>query len=183
MLACVFICLCLADAPPAHAQLRGLHVVGVCSGEHAELVRSFGADETFDHTAGGAAALRDRYGANEATKFDLLFDVLGGELLEVAAEHLVKASGAVLHVRNAGLDDAALKRHEHAAKKKGAAGPAWHTILVQPNGEQLAHIGALFAQAKLRCHVAHVLPLEEVAKAHQIVESHHAGGKVVLKVT
>jgi NADPH:quinone reductase-like Zn-dependent oxidoreductase len=32
----------------------------------------------------------------------------------------------------------------------------------------------------VRPHVRHVLPLDEAAQAHRILESGHAGGKVVL---
>ena len=85
-----------------------------------------------------------------------------------------------MHVRNKGSDAACLARHETAAQD--GSGPRWHTILVRPDGEHLGRIAELLASGQLRVHIAAVMPLEEVARAHQLVEAGHAGGKVVLKV-
>ncbi len=121
----------------------------------------------------------------------------------------LKFGGAVIHVMNRGTDADFVKRQEAASsdgsgpRRVGCAAPLclshplltlsyathariasrWHTILVQPNGAQLEQIAELFEQGKLKLNVVCVMPLEEVAKAHQLVESGHAGGKVVLKVT
>ena len=46
-------------------------------------------------------------------------------------------------------------------------------------GELAEAVGAL-ARGELRTTVGHVLPLAEAARAHELVESGHAGGKVVL---
>jgi NADPH:quinone reductase-like Zn-dependent oxidoreductase len=157
-----------------------VHVVGVGGARSAELLRGVGADETFDY-ARGPEALRTKYGGRDATKFDFVFDTVGGELFRAAVEGTLRHGGAVLHVRNRGDEPAFVARGEAAGRD--ATGPRWHSIIVRPSGAQLAEISALFDAGKLRLNVAHTLPLEEVAKAHELVESGHAGGKVVLKVS
>jgi NADPH:quinone reductase-like Zn-dependent oxidoreductase len=143
------------------------------------------------------------------TALTLGFAACAGELLQAAMQTL-KFGGAVVHVMNRGTDADFVKRQEAASRdgsgprRVGCATPVcllhplltlaarmrhartasrWHTILVQPNGAQLEQIAELFEQGKLKLNVACVMPLEDVAKAHQLVESGHAGGKVVLKVT
>ena len=161
------------------AKLRGLAVVGTCSASHAQLVRDLGAEETFDYAA-GCDALGDAYGKSDAKKFDAILDLVGGDLLHCAATRLLKPAGAtVIHVRNRGVDAETVARLEEEVTRRGAR---WHTILVKPSGEQLAQLAELIEAGKLRVHVAHVMPLEDVSTAHELVEGGHAGGKVVLKV-
>ena len=161
------------------AKLRGLAVVGTCSASHAQLVRDLGAEETFDYAA-GCEALGDAYGKADAKKFDAILDLVGGDLLHCAVTRLLKPAGAaVIHVRNRGADAETAARLEEEATRRGAR---WHTILVKPSGEQLAQLAELIEAGKLRVNVAQVMPLEDVSKAHELVEGGHAGGKVVLKV-
>jgi len=51
---------------------------------------------------------------------------------------------------------------------------------VQPSGKQLREINQLIAAGKLKTHIATVLPLSEVRKAHQLSESGRTRGKIIL---
>lgn len=51
-----------------------------------------------------------------------------------------------------------------------------------PIGETLTEIAALVDSGKIKPHVSEVLPLEEVAKAHEMIESRHTRGKIVLQI-
>jgi NADPH:quinone reductase-like Zn-dependent oxidoreductase len=142
-------------------------------------VRELGAEETFDYAA-GCDALGEAYGKSDGKKFDAVVDLVGGDLLRCAVTRLLKPAGAtVIHVRNRGADAETVARLEEEATRRGAS---WHSVLVKPSGEQLAHLAELIEAGKLRVHVAHVVPLEDVSKAHELVEGGHAGGKVVLKI-
>jgi NADPH:quinone reductase-like Zn-dependent oxidoreductase len=53
-------------------------------------------------------------------------------------------------------------------------------IGVEPGGRQLREINRLIAAGKLKTHVATVLPLAEIHKAHQLSESGRTRGKIIL---
>lgn len=57
-----------------------------------------------------------------------------------------------------------------------------HGVLIQDNGDRTRRLAALLADGTLLPVVSHVLPLAAAAEAHRIIESGHAGGKVVLEV-
>jgi NADPH:quinone reductase-like Zn-dependent oxidoreductase len=53
---------------------------------------------------------------------------------------------------------------------------------MSPSPEQLERIAALVAAGDVRVELAEVLPLTEVQQAHQLSESGHTRGKIVLTV-
>jgi NADPH:quinone reductase-like Zn-dependent oxidoreductase len=53
---------------------------------------------------------------------------------------------------------------------------------VQPNGAQLDKIAKLLDSAKLRPTIDRILPLSEARRAHELSESGHVRGKIVLRV-
>jgi NADPH:quinone reductase-like Zn-dependent oxidoreductase len=138
----------------------GLYVVGTAGARNLSLVRGLGADEAVDY-AGGAAALRERYAGSDATKFDILVDLVGGETLEFAIAELLRPGAAVAHVGTPGSDPAANARHRAAAIAGGGA-PRWTETIVRPSGTQLAEIAALFAAGRARLNIAQTFPLHKV---------------------
>jgi len=56
------------------------------------------------------------------------------------------------------------------------------SILVKPNGEQLATIGAWIDEGKIEVVLAEILPLLAVQSAHEKIETGHTRGKIVLRV-
>lgn len=54
--------------------------------------------------------------------------------------------------------------------------------MVSPNAERLTAIAERLADGRLRIEVSTVLPLEDAAQAHRLLESGHARGKIVLDV-
>lgn len=153
---------------------EGLHVTALASAPHAAWMRALGADIVVDYAPGAAAALAT-FTALEAVKFDIIFDVLGGETLDFAAAHCLKAGGIITHVQNRGSDDSAV------AKSQGG-GHRFARTLVKPSAEKLAHIAALIDAGALTVKVAKELPLEAAADAIKEVVAGHAGGKIVLIV-
>ena len=53
---------------------------------------------------------------------------------------------------------------------------------MSPNAEQLARIAELVASGEVRVEISEVLPLTEVQRAHELSESGHTRGKIVLTV-
>lgn len=81
--------------------LYNLHVTAVSSPTNFELVKGLGADEIWDY-AKGASGLVDDF-SNK--KFDIIFDVIGGELLDSSAKVLVDG-GVITHIMNRGTNGA-----------------------------------------------------------------------------
>ena len=57
----------------------------------------------------------------------------------------------------------------------------FETILVEPDQAMLTRLAEELAAGRLRTRVAHVLPLEEAARAHELAEQGGLRGKVVLR--
>ena len=55
-------------------------------------------------------------------------------------------------------------------------------LIMSPDAEQLARIAELVAAGDVRVELAEVLPLSEVQRAHELSESGHTRGKIVLTV-
>jgi NADPH:quinone reductase-like Zn-dependent oxidoreductase len=55
-------------------------------------------------------------------------------------------------------------------------------VASHPNGAQLAEIAHLIDSRKLKPIVERILPLLEVRRAHELSQSGHTRGKIVLRV-
>ena len=53
---------------------------------------------------------------------------------------------------------------------------------MQPNIVQLTEIGELAASGALQVEIARTLPLDNASDAHELIESGHTRGKIVLTV-
>jgi NADPH:quinone reductase-like Zn-dependent oxidoreductase len=58
----------------------------------------------------------------------------------------------------------------------------FHGVLWVPSGETAQALADLLADGRLTASISHVLPLAEAAQAHRLLETGHAGGKIVLSV-
>lgn len=144
------------------AKWKGAYVIGTASAKNADFVRSLGADEVIDYTT-----TRFEDAAGEA---DLVLDNVGGETLERSFA-VVKAGGKLVSI--AGNPD------EAKAKVQGI-----HVFrfLVEPNADQLEQIAALVDAGTLKPVASTVFPLEQTRQAHELSETRHLHGKIVLQV-
>lgn len=143
------------------AKLRGAHVLASCSTKNVEFVKSLGADEVVDYTQQDFSELRD---------LNAVFDTLGGEALEKTWQTL-KSGGAVTSIVEPPSEDLAA---EHDVK--------CHFVFVQPSSAQLDQLRELLDSKTIKVEVDKVFNLDEVAKAHEYVETNRARGKVVISV-
>ena len=153
-----------------------LHVTAVCGARNSSLCTSLGADTTWDY-APGADGLVASFSDN---KFDIVFDVIGGDLLDASAK-VLKEGGIITHVMNRGTNG---KDKTYKEASENGTGPKFETTLVKPSGVQLEQARQLVNEGKLTMIVALTLPLtaENCGKAHDEVISGHAGGKIVLTI-
>jgi len=142
------------------AKAKGAFVIATASGKNEEFVRSLGADEFVDYTR---VKFQER-----VREVDVVFDTVGGETLDGSFQTL-RRGGYLVSIAMPPSNEKAENYGVHASM-----------IGVQPSSKQLREINQLIAEGKLKTHVATVLPLSEVRKAHQLSESGRTRGKIIL---
>jgi NADPH:quinone reductase-like Zn-dependent oxidoreductase len=134
-------------------------VIGSGSERNREFVLGLGADEFLDYrrgeTTGGA---------------DLVLDTVGGTTT-ASLVPMLRDGGTLVTI-----------------SYPPEAAPATRRIVVaplamRPDGAQLARIAALAASGAVRVELAKVLALGEVRRAHELSESGHVRGKLVLRIS
>ncbi|NUR58427.1 MAG: NADP-dependent oxidoreductase [Catenulispora sp.] len=147
------------------AKVRGAHVTATASAAKHDFVRGLGADEVVDHrTADFTKEVRD---------LDVVLDTVGGQVGYRSIE-VLRPGGLLVTITdraNAELRAAALD-----------AGRGFKGISVEPDYASLEALAALAEEGRLRPHVEHAIPLEDAAKAHELIESGSTRGKIVLTV-
>jgi NADPH:quinone reductase-like Zn-dependent oxidoreductase len=146
------------------ATARGARVIGTASEGNHEFLRSLGAEPT---TYG--PGLADRVRALAPSGVDAVVDCAGGALPDLVA--LTGDPARVVTI--ADFTAAAHGVHfSHGAPATAGADPLpLHALLLAVT---------LVAEGRLRIPVAATFPLGEVAAAHELSESRHARGKIVL---
>ena len=144
------------------AKARGARVVGTASERNQLYLKELGADVSIDYE-------KQRF-YEHVKDADVVLDTVGGETL-AASFRAVKPGGFIVSI----VDDPA--RHAPAGSKVRTA-----SILVKPDGEELAKIGALIDEGKVKVVVSEVLPLLGAQSAHEKIETGHTRGKIVLRV-
>jgi NADPH:quinone reductase-like Zn-dependent oxidoreductase len=68
---------------------------------------------------------------------------------------------------------------EDAASQRGVRA---EMLIMSADPERLAQIGELVEAGDVRVELSEVLPLAQVQRAHQLIESGHTRGKIVLTI-
>ena len=108
--------------------------------------------------------------AEAVSEVDLALDTVGDEVTESLVPTL-REGGVLVTIANA--------PPEEAAKERGARA---ELLVSWPDPEQLTRLGELVASGDLKLEIAEVIPLAEVQRAHELSESGHTRGKLVLSV-
>lgn len=153
------------------AVARGATVIGTASERNHDFLRSLGAEPT---TYGPGLAGRVRAPAPEGV--DAVFDCAGGALPDLIAI----AGDAARVVTIADFAAAAHGVHMSQTALGGESGAAIGAVADPPALHGLGIAVALAGQGRLRVPVAAAFPLTEAAAAHELSETRHARGKIVL---
>jgi NADPH:quinone reductase-like Zn-dependent oxidoreductase len=138
-------------------------VIATASAGKASFVRDLGADEVIDYAAVDFAdVVRD---------VDLVFDLIGGSVGERSLGVLRPGGTLLTSVQHS--DPVFRARVEDA-------GFRFVGVAVEPDAPALSTLASLVDAGKLRVHVEHAQPLEEASKAHELIETGHTRGKIVL---
>ena len=149
------------------AKDRGALVWGTAGSRNRDYVRSLGAERAIDYSRDDfRKVVRSAY----PDGVDVVFDCVGGDVLKKSVE-IVRKGGRLISIADS-LDEESL----------GRADIRFEFVFVAPNSNELSELGQMVEQGRLKVHIEEVLPLEAAARAHELSESRHTRGKIVLSV-
>jgi NADPH:quinone reductase-like Zn-dependent oxidoreductase len=149
------------------AKDHGAVVWATASGRNKKYVQDLGASQVVDYTQvnfGDAVFSKYPHGV------DVVFDCVGGEVLQKSAE-IVKEGGRLITIVD---DPTGLARNDIHKE----------FVFVAPKSTQLTELARMVEQGRLKTHLSQVFPfgLEKARKAHELSESMHTRGKMVLVI-
>ena len=148
------------------ARERGARVIGTAGARNLDYVRGLGAHEAIDYAAGD---FREAVRQLCPEGVDVAFDTVGGDVQARSAD-VVRPGGTLVSIL-ALQDERAL----------AARGIQVKYVFVVPNSSQLTELTRRVEAGRLRTTMAAVLPLDQAAKAHELIETRHVRGKIALR--
>ncbi|MFB6813207.1 NADP-dependent oxidoreductase [Streptomyces sp. NPDC056347] len=136
----------------------GARVIGTASERNHDFLRSLGAEPV---TYGPGLADRVRSLVPEGV--DAVLDLMGGETL-AGSPTLLRPGGRLASVSG------------------DVSGLGGRYVFVRPDPVDLADLVAMAGRGEVRVHVSAEFPLAEAARAHELVQTGHVRGKVILSV-
>ncbi len=150
------------------ASYFGAHVIATGSARNAAFLRELGAAEVVDYTAG---PFEEAVG-----EVDAVIDLIGDVAHETGSRSLRVIRPGGLYVNGPTGSFPTMR------EKAEAAGVRATGFRVSPDAATLAIVTRLLESRDVRVYVDRVLPLEEVAEAHRLIETGSTRGKIVLTV-
>ncbi|MDQ6968023.1 MAG: zinc-dependent alcohol dehydrogenase family protein [Mariprofundaceae bacterium] len=155
----------------------------VSSDEKASFVRELGADHVIDYSKEDvAAALLDW---TDGKGVDIAFDTVGGDAFRQLIPAMAHYSDlvSILQVPD-DVDWKALRSKNVRVSQELMLTPMASNLkeAAEHHAAILEQCAQLIDEKKLKVHIAKILPLEDVAEAHKLVEGGHMQGKIVLAV-
>lgn len=147
------------------ANILGARVIGTASARNHEYLRDLGAAEAVDYNDDWVAAVREA----APDGVDAVLECAGGETL-VRSFETVRDDGRVAYI---------VPADEEPEPPRGINA---HFYSGRPDGGRLSALASMFDAGQLRVNLQEVVPLEEAARAHEIVEAGHTRGKIVLGI-
>ncbi len=144
------------------AKWKGAYVIGTASEKNAEFLKSIGADEVIDY--------KNQRFEDIVSNMDVVLDTVGEDTFERSWG--VLKPGGFLVSTVASIPEGVPEKYGVRAK----------TLMTQSDGRELAQIAAIIDEQRIKPIVTNVLPLADARKAHEMSESRHARGKIVLRV-
>ncbi len=145
--------------------VQGGHVVGVCSGKNAALVRGLGADVVLDYTQADALAQAKAHGP-----YQVVVDCIGSyagagcrALLARGGRHVIVSGDSIGAVAQLFVPPFSSK-----------------AVLGRPERDRLTRVVAAVAAGQLEVNIARRFPLAEAEQAHALSQTGRVTGKLVL---
>jgi len=144
------------------AKAKGAKVIATASANNQAFLKELGADVAIDYKAQKFEEL--------AKDVDVVLDSIGKDTQERSLGCLKKGGFLVSIVQ------------PPDKKKLDELGLKGSIMRVKGNPKQLDELAALIEAKKLKCVVSETVPLAEAKRAHELSETGHAKGKIVLQV-
>jgi NADPH:quinone reductase-like Zn-dependent oxidoreductase len=143
------------------AKAKGAYVIGTASSRNQSLLRELGVDKTVDYQ-------KTRF-EDVVRDVDVVLDTIGGDTQERSFKALKKGGILVSIVQ---------PPSQELATKYGVRALFYGA---HPSSSDLTEIARLIDSGKVKTVVETVLPLAEARHAHELSQTGHARGKIVLK--
>jgi NADPH:quinone reductase-like Zn-dependent oxidoreductase len=143
------------------ATMKKAKVIGTASEDNLTFVRSLGAEKAVDYRIGSLE--------EDVRNADIIIDLVGGESLE-RAYGLLKKGGTLVTIAGQVSEEKA-KSHGIKAIASGR-GP---TVL-------LKDIAKLLDEKRIHTEVGRIFPLAQAKEAHDLSQTGHGRGRILLKV-
>ncbi|WP_148630226.1 NADP-dependent oxidoreductase [Bacillus sp. E214] len=146
------------------AKLKGAYVATTASKKNHGFLKELGADLCIDyHTEN----IEDKL-----TKYDAVLDTIGTSV-QTASMKILRRGGRLVSIVD--------PPNEQLANRYGITE---EFVWLNPNGNQLKELAKLLSEGRLKPVVGETFPLNEkgVKNAHELSESSHARGKIILVV-
>jgi len=144
------------------AKWKEAKIIGTVSAANENFLRELGADEVIDY---------------RSTKFekavhdvDVVLDTIGGDT-QLRSWQVLRKGGILVATLGISSPEAA---RDHGVRGEG--------VMVHPDAAQLTQIAALIDAGTVKPSVTTILPLAEAARAHELSQTGHVRGKIVLLV-
>jgi len=146
------------------AKARGAYVLGTASAKNHDLVKSLGADEVIDYHA---TPFED-----VASDIDVVLDTITSDY----------SARSLRTLRPGGIMVSLLPFAPEIPSEAERLGVRAEIMLVEYDHQGMTAIAELVTDGRLRPVVAATFPLADAAKAHELGETRHVAGKLVLTV-
>lgn len=147
------------------AKHLGAYVIGTASAANGDFMKSLGADEHIDYTQCNFE--------EEVKDVDVVLDPLGGEVTRRSVA-VLKPGGTLISIVG-GVKDylqpLVMEKGIHAAN-----------YLVHSSGDDMQQLAHLLQTGALKPVISHQFPFEQMAAAHEQVETTRTKGKVVVNL-
>jgi NADPH:quinone reductase-like Zn-dependent oxidoreductase len=144
------------------AKWKGARVIGTASARNTEFVKNLGADMVIDYTS--------KKFEDEASGMDCVLDTQGGDVLTRSLRALKRGGIVVSTLGEPSAED--LSKH----------GVRSAHVVAKSDSRQLKEIATLIDEGHVKPVVETALPLAEARRAHELSQSGHTRGKIVLRV-
>ncbi|ASK60945.1 NADPH:quinone reductase [Virgibacillus phasianinus] len=146
------------------AKSFGAYAASTASGKNEAFLKELGVDKFINY--------KEENFEEVIEDFDIVVDTMGGDIQEKSFD-VLKKGGKLVSI--------AQPPDEKNAELKGIkAGFVW----LEPSGKQLAELGRLIKHEQVHTTIGHTFEFSQdgLREAHKLSETHHAKGKIVIKI-